>query len=87
MPVAEVDTALIVKVLEPLWTTITETATRVRGRIEKILGYAITAGYRKGDNPARWKGRIFQRIAEQYEKTFRQETCFRLSRSSTRGVR
>ena len=43
-------------VLEPIWKTKTETASRVRGRIERILAYARTSGYRSGENPARYKG-------------------------------
>lgn len=53
-----IDTALVMRVLEPIWTTKTETATRVRGRIESVLDWATVRGYRKGDNPARWKGHL-----------------------------
>jgi len=55
LPVSEVDTALIMKALQPIWTTKTETADRVRGRIEAVLGWATVSGFREGDNPARWK--------------------------------
>lgn len=48
----------IVKVLEPIWSTKNETATRLRGRIEKILDWATVRKYRSGDNPARWKGNL-----------------------------
>ena len=48
-----VEQAHILKILEPLWTTKTETASRLRGRIESVLNYATARGYRKGDNPAR----------------------------------
>ncbi|WP_150497822.1 tyrosine-type recombinase/integrase [Roseibium aquae] len=48
----------IVKVLEPIWTTKTETASRLRGRIESVLSWATVAGYRTGENPARWKGNL-----------------------------
>jgi integrase len=58
LPVAAVDTGLVMRVLEPLWKTKTETASRVRGRIESILGWAMVMGYRSGDNPARWKGNL-----------------------------
>jgi integrase len=58
LPVAEVELAHIVKVLEPIWRTKTETATRVRGRIESVLAWATVSGYREGDNPARWKGNL-----------------------------
>ena len=53
-----IDTAHIITILESLWITRTETASRVRGRIEKILGWATTRHYRKGDNPARWRGHL-----------------------------
>jgi integrase len=58
LPVAEVELAHIVKVLEPIWQTKTETATRVRGRIESVLAWATVSGYREGDNPARWKSNL-----------------------------
>lgn len=58
LPVAAIDTPLVMKVLEPIWTTKTETATRVRGRIESVLDWAAVRGYRKGENPARWKGHL-----------------------------
>jgi integrase len=57
-PVATVDTGLIIKVLEPIWTTKPETASRLRGRIESVLDWAKARGYREGDNPARWRGHI-----------------------------
>jgi integrase len=58
LPVQEIDTALVSKVLEPIWQVKTETASRVRGRAEAILDWATTRGYRTGDNPARWKGHL-----------------------------
>jgi integrase len=58
LPVAAVDTALVMKALTPIWTEKTETASRLRGRIESVLGWAITSGYRSGDNPARWRGHL-----------------------------
>jgi integrase len=48
----------VLKVLEPIWTAKTETATRVRGRIESILDWATARKYRDGENPARWRGHI-----------------------------
>jgi integrase len=57
-PVQAIDTTLVLKVLEPIWQTKTETASRVRSRIELILDWAAAAGYRSGPNPARWKGHI-----------------------------
>lgn len=56
--IARVETADVMKVLEPVWTTIPETATRLRGRIELVLDFAAAKGWRTGDNPARWRGHI-----------------------------
>jgi integrase len=56
--VQAIDTALIMKVIEPIWATKPETANRVRGRIESILNWATVRGYRQGDNPARWRGHL-----------------------------
>ena len=53
-----IDTTLILKVLEPIWPTKPETASRLRGRIEAVLDWAIVRGYRKGENPARWRGHL-----------------------------
>ena len=57
-PVAEIDDALVLKVLQPIWKEKTETASRVRGRIERILDWARVMKYRTGDNPARWRGHL-----------------------------
>jgi integrase len=56
--VQDVDTTLVQKVLEPIWLTKTETANRVRGRIERILDWATRRGLRNGANPARWRGHL-----------------------------
>jgi len=58
LPVDQVDTPLVLKCLEPIWTTKTETANRLRGRIESVLDWSAVRGYRKGDNPARWRGHL-----------------------------
>ena len=58
LPVQAVDTALVMKALESIWTKKPETATRVRGRIEAILDWATVRGFRAGENPARWKGHL-----------------------------
>ncbi len=57
---AAADVALphILKILEPIWSTKTETASRLRGRLESVLDWATVRGYRKGENPARWKGHL-----------------------------
>ena len=64
LPVAAVDTALVVKVLSPIWQTKTETATRLRGRIESILDWATVSKYRVGENPARWRGHLENLLAD-----------------------
>lgn len=58
IPVSEVNTELVMRVLTPIWTAKTETASRLRGRIEKILDWSKVQGYRKGDNPAAWRGHL-----------------------------
>lgn len=58
VPVGEVDTAMVLEVVKPLWLTKTETATRLRGRIERILSYAKFEGFREGENPAAWRGHL-----------------------------
>jgi integrase len=58
LPVATIDTGLVLKCIEEIWKTKTETASRVRGRIEAVLDWATVRGYRTGDNPARWHGLI-----------------------------
>jgi integrase len=60
MFVEDVETMHVVKALEPIWTTKTETATRVRGRIESVLSWAKANHLRNGENPARWKGHLDQ---------------------------
>ena len=58
LPIADVDTGAVLSVLRPIWGTKTETASRVRGRIEAILSAAKVEGLRTGDNPALWRGHI-----------------------------
>ena len=58
LPISAIDTGLVRKVLEPIWYSTPETASRVRGRIERVLAWATVAGYRSGDNPARWTGHL-----------------------------
>jgi integrase len=48
----------VLAVLQPIWRTKTETASRLRGRIESVLDWATARGYREGLNPARWKGHL-----------------------------
>jgi integrase len=58
MLVSDIDTQDVLRVLQPLWIDKTETASRLRGRIEAVLSWATVAGHRKGDNPARWAGNL-----------------------------
>jgi integrase len=58
LPVQSVDVGLVMKAVEPIWTEKPETASRVRGRIESVLDWAMARGYRQGDNPARWRGHL-----------------------------
>jgi integrase len=58
LPVAAIDTTMVMKAIEPIWHTKTETASRVRGRIESVLDWTTTRGYREGLNPARWRGHL-----------------------------
>jgi integrase len=63
LPVQAIDTDLVLKVLTPLWTTRTETAKRLRGRIERVLSWAKGRGLRNGENPARWAGHLDEMLA------------------------
>ena len=56
--VSEITVRDVLRVLEPIWSTKTETAKRLRGRIENVLSWATVAGHRTGDNPARWRGNL-----------------------------
>jgi integrase len=56
--VQAIDVALVMKAAEPVWRDTPETADRVRGRIESVLDWAAARGYRRGDNPARWRGHL-----------------------------
>ena len=58
MLVQDITVQDVVRVLEPIWQEKTETATRVRGRIEAVMSWATVAGHRSGDNPARWLGNL-----------------------------
>lgn len=62
--VRDVTVQHILRVLEPIWDTKTETASRLRGRIEAVLSWATVAGHRAGDNPARWGGNLAELLAK-----------------------
>jgi len=63
LPVAAIDTAAVLRVLTPIWTTKPETATKLRSRIEAVLDQARVLGHRDGDNPARWRGHLDKLLA------------------------
>jgi integrase len=58
MLVRDITAAHVIKVIEPIWASKTETATRVRSRIELVLDFATARGLRQGPNPARWRGNL-----------------------------
>ena len=58
LPVQQIDSALVLRVLEPIWSKKPETANRVRGRVEAVLDWAKVRGFREGENPARWRGHL-----------------------------
>jgi integrase len=58
LPVHTVDTALAMRVLEPIWQRVPESASRIRGRCECIIDWAKARGYRDGENPFRWRGHL-----------------------------
>ena len=58
LSVAAIETAHVLKVIEPIWTSRTETASRLRGRIEAVLDWATARQLRQGENPARWRGHL-----------------------------
>ena len=58
LPVSAIDNKAVVRVLDPIWNSKRETASRLRGRIEKILDWAAALNYRQGENPARYKGNL-----------------------------
>jgi len=63
MSVAEIDTRDVMRVIEPIWLEKPETANRARSRVEAVLGWATASGYRKGDNPARWRNHLDNLLA------------------------
>jgi integrase len=62
--VSKVDTGAVTTVIEPIWRTVPETASRIRGRIEAVLDYAKARGWREGENPARWRGHLKKLLPE-----------------------
>lgn len=60
LPVGDITTEQVLKIIEPIWREKAETASRLRGRIETVLDAAKARGFRNGENPARWRGHIAQ---------------------------
>lgn len=56
LAVRDIDLSHVVRILDPIWRSKTETAVRLRGRIESVLDWCAVQGYRAAENPARWKG-------------------------------
>lgn len=63
LQVRDIEVSHVIKVLEPIWSTRTETASRLRGRIESVLNFATARKYREGENPARWRGHLSELLA------------------------
>jgi integrase len=68
-PVDTITTDDVLAVLKPIWTEKSETASRVRGRIEKVLDAAKAKGYRQGENPARWRGHLDNLLSKKSKLT------------------
>ncbi|MEW9921767.1 tyrosine-type recombinase/integrase [Marimonas sp. MJW-29] len=80
MLVSEITVQDLLRVLQPIWNEKTETASRLRGRIENVLSWATVAGHRTGDNPARWKGNLSEMLPKPTKvKTVRHQPALALS--------
>lgn len=71
LPVGEIDTMHVLKVLQPIWGSITRTADEVRGQIEQVLDAAKARGVREGENPARWRGHLSNLLSKAEKKKAR----------------
>jgi integrase len=69
LPVNTITTGDVLAVLKPLWIDKTETASRLRGRIERVLDSAKAQGFRTGENPARWRGHLNQLLPKRQRLT------------------
>jgi integrase len=68
-PVADIAMADVLEVLQPLWRSRPETASRLRGRIEAVLDAAKAQGFRQGENPARWRGHLDKLLPKRQKLT------------------
>ncbi|MCW5715715.1 MAG: integrase arm-type DNA-binding domain-containing protein [Bauldia sp.] len=64
-PVGSIEVADLLRVLQPIWSSKSETASRLRGRVEAVLAWATVSGFRSGDNPARWGGNLAELLPKQ----------------------
>lgn len=76
MPAGDIETAHVLKVLQPIWATKTRTADEVRGQIEQVLDAAKVQGLRDGDNPARWRGHLDNLLSKAEKKKARKRQHF-----------
>lgn len=76
MPAGDIETAHVLKVLQPIWSTKTRTADEVRGQIEQVLEAAKVQRLRDGDNPARWRGHLDNLLSKAEKKKARKREHF-----------
>ena len=80
LPVDKITTDDVLSVLKPLWNEKPETASRLRGRIERVLDAAKAQGLRSGENPARWRGHLDQLLPKRQRLTRGHHAAMRLCR-------
>jgi len=71
LPVDAIDVGLVLKAVEPIWLSLPPTARLVRQRIEAVLDWATARGYRKGENPARWRGHLENLLSKRNRQAVR----------------
>jgi hypothetical protein len=64
LPVQDINVHHVMDILKPIWATKTETASRIRGRAERIRGWAAINGYRSAENPARWQAYLSELLPQ-----------------------
>ena len=93
LPVDTIDAGLVMQAIEPIWTTKTETASRLRGRIEAVLDWAKTRGHRSGENSARWRrpestpfAQFTRLVLAKTRLNLTSETCFASAPPASAGL-
>ncbi|HBP0077221.1 tyrosine-type recombinase/integrase [Pseudomonas aeruginosa] len=76
LPASEIETEQVVEVLKPIWNSKPRTADEIRGQIEQVLDAAKALGWRKGENPARWRGHLDNLLSREAKKAARKRTHF-----------